>query len=325
MTDARRPRLRPARRALPARMRLPPARGRRRCRGRGCRRRAAARRLGACGGPASLGVATQVAYAGAGVHRRHLVVLVLRGGFDGLSAVAPVGDPDYYAARPTHRRSRTSRLIQLDAGSACTRRWRRSSRSTTPGSSRAVHAVGQPNPTRSHFDRDGRDGARGARARRCAPAGSTGWSALRRRADPFAATPMGSTTAPRSFLGPSPELAMRLGRHASALGAGTTTADGPAGDRAARRCTPARPTVAGGAGAGDARRALATTATLKARRLHPGERRGLPRRRPRRRAARRRPADQGRRRPAGRGRRLRRLGHARRPGPQSTAAGCSTS
>ncbi|MEV0130668.1 hypothetical protein AB0H83_19665 [Dactylosporangium sp. NPDC050688] len=30
-----------------------------------------------------------------------VVVLSLRGGFDGLSAVVPIGDPDYYTARPT--------------------------------------------------------------------------------------------------------------------------------------------------------------------------------------------------------------------------------
>ena len=41
-----------------------------------------------------------VSSAAAATSRGTLVVLSLRGGFDGLSAVVPHGDPEYYKARP---------------------------------------------------------------------------------------------------------------------------------------------------------------------------------------------------------------------------------
>ena len=52
------------------------------------------------------GVSTRYAFAAepvgkAGSTGDTLVVLSLRGGFDGLSAVVPHGDPDYYKARPS--------------------------------------------------------------------------------------------------------------------------------------------------------------------------------------------------------------------------------
>ena len=46
----------------------------------------------------AFGVATQ----------KRLVVIVLRGGMDGLAAVAPVGDPAYQSARGEHRHCRRS-------------------------------------------------------------------------------------------------------------------------------------------------------------------------------------------------------------------------
>src|SRR3712207_5199533 len=49
------------------------------------------------------GLAARMAFAAdasAGAVGDVLVVLSLRGGFDGLSAVVPHGDPAYYAARP---------------------------------------------------------------------------------------------------------------------------------------------------------------------------------------------------------------------------------
>src|SRR5690349_18149547 len=79
-----------------------------------------------------------------------LVVLSLRGGFDGLSAVVPHGDADYYKARPTIAVPKAS-LIGGDAMfglhpalAPLLPFWQR-------GQLAAVHAVGQPNPTRSHF------------------------------------------------------------------------------------------------------------------------------------------------------------------------------
>ncbi|MDQ3577876.1 MAG: hypothetical protein M3443_09810, partial [Actinomycetota bacterium] len=79
-----------------------------------------------------------------------LVVIFLRGGFDGLSAVVPGDDPDYAAARPSISIPSAS-LLALDRRfglhPACAPlydSWR--SRRLA-----IVHAVGSPNASRSHF------------------------------------------------------------------------------------------------------------------------------------------------------------------------------
>ncbi|WP_327001348.1 DUF1800 family protein [Dactylosporangium sp. NBC_01737] len=72
-----------------------------------------------------------------------VVVLSLRGGFDGLSAVVPIGDPDYYTARPTIAVPKAS-VIAGDgtfglhpAFAPLLARWK-------AGTFGAVQAVGQP-------------------------------------------------------------------------------------------------------------------------------------------------------------------------------------
>jgi uncharacterized protein (DUF1501 family) len=79
-----------------------------------------------------------------------LVVISLRGGFDGLSAIAPIGDAGYYTARPGIAVPK-SQVIGGDgtfglhpALAPLLPLWK-------SGKMAAVHAVGQPNPTRSHF------------------------------------------------------------------------------------------------------------------------------------------------------------------------------
>jgi uncharacterized protein (DUF1501 family) len=101
-------------------------------------------------GLAGAGVSTQLAWAAPGYTGDTLVVLSLHGGFDGLSAIAPIGDPDYYKARPTIGLPK-SQVIAGDgtfglhpALAPLLPLWK-------SGSLAAVHAVGQPNPTRSHF------------------------------------------------------------------------------------------------------------------------------------------------------------------------------
>jgi uncharacterized protein (DUF1501 family) len=101
-------------------------------------------------GLAGAGVSTRLAFADPTYAGDTLVVLSLHGGFDGLSAVAPIGDTDYYRARPTIALPK-SQVIAGDgtfglhpALSALLPLWR-------GGTLAAVHAVGQPNPTRSHF------------------------------------------------------------------------------------------------------------------------------------------------------------------------------
>jgi uncharacterized protein (DUF1501 family) len=109
--------------------------------------------VGAAGALAGLvgeGLSTQLAFAAGTYTRDTLVVLSLRGGFDGLSAIAPIGDPDYYKARPTIALPK-SQVIAGDgmfglhpALAPLLPMW-------AGGNLAAVHAVGQPNPTRSHF------------------------------------------------------------------------------------------------------------------------------------------------------------------------------
>ena len=102
-------------------------------------------------GLAAAGLSTQVAFAaGPGYTGDTLVLLSLRGGFDGLSAIVPIGDPDYYRARPSIGVPK-SQVIAGDgtfglhpAMAPLLPLWR-------GGQLAAVHAVGQPNPTRSHF------------------------------------------------------------------------------------------------------------------------------------------------------------------------------
>jgi uncharacterized protein (DUF1501 family) len=101
-------------------------------------------------GLAAAGLSTQLAFADPGYTGDTLVLLSLRGGFDGLSAIVPIGDPGYYQARPSIGVP-TSQVIAGDgtfglhpAMAPLLPLW-------TGGKLAAVHAVGQPNPTRSHF------------------------------------------------------------------------------------------------------------------------------------------------------------------------------
>lgn len=120
----------------------------------GLNRRRVLQGMGLVGGAALASplISSQAAYAASGSWDGNvLIVLSLRGGFDGVSAIVPVGDASYAAARPNlaipaQRTLPTGdRLFGLhpslasvkplwDAGAMC-----------------AVHAVGTPNTSRSHF------------------------------------------------------------------------------------------------------------------------------------------------------------------------------
>ena len=114
----------------------------------------AASGLGAAGalalGSTSAEAATQLTFADAGYTGDTLVVLSFRGGFDGLTAVAPVGDAAYYEARPNIAVPQ-SRGLKLDARFALHPALAPLLPLFTSGRLAMVHAVGQPNPTRSHF------------------------------------------------------------------------------------------------------------------------------------------------------------------------------
>ncbi len=168
--------------------------------------------LGAAGatlalaGPAE--AMTRLTFADAGYTGDTLVVLSFRGGIDGLSVVPPVGDPAYYTARPSIAIPQ-SRGLALDSRFALHPALAPLLPLYTAGKLAVVHAVGQPNPTRSHFtDMDEME--------RAAPGSSirTGWLdrmvGATTTPGPFAGTTIGSTTAPRSFLGDlTADLSMR--------------------------------------------------------------------------------------------------------------------
>ncbi|WP_392541962.1 DUF1501 domain-containing protein [Oryzobacter telluris] len=150
---------------------------------------------------------TRLTFADAGYSGDTLVVLSFRGGFDGLSAVAPVADPAYIAARPNIAVPQ-SRGLPLTSRFALHPALAPLLPLYTAKKLAIVHAMGQPNPTRSHFtDMDEME--------RAAPGSSlrTGWldRMIGATTTPgaWAATSVGSSTTPRSLLGPSADLALR--------------------------------------------------------------------------------------------------------------------
>ncbi|MFG1604524.1 DUF1501 domain-containing protein [Actinoplanes sp. NPDC049265] len=166
----------------------------------------------AAGGGAALaglvgeGLSTRLAYAGEGYTGDTLVVLSLRGGFDGLSAIAPIGDTDYYQARPGIALPKSA-VIAGDGTFGL-------HPALTPllplwngGQLAAVQAVGQPNPTRSHF-------AAMEEMERAAAGTSlrTGWLdrmlGLTGATGPLAGVALGNAMPARIFGGPSADVSM---------------------------------------------------------------------------------------------------------------------
>ncbi|MFN0282872.1 MAG: DUF1501 domain-containing protein [Kineosporiaceae bacterium] len=135
-----------------------------------------------------------------------LVVLSLRGGFDGLSAVAPIGDPGYARARPGIAvPAATAKKVDATFGlhpalAPLFPLW-------DDGTLAAVHAVGQKDPTRSHFEAM-------AQMERAAPGTSLrdGWIdrtvGLSAAASAFTAAQVGSPALPSSLLGDAPKMAI---------------------------------------------------------------------------------------------------------------------
>ncbi len=152
-------------------------------------------------------VSTRYAWASTGDYTGDvLVVLSLRGGFDGLSAVVPAADPAYAAARPTVGIPDQS-LLALDRTFGLHPALAPLKPLWDAGRFGAVHAVGQPVPSRSHFTamEELERAAPGSGAR-------TGWLdrtlGLRGTGSAFQAVQVGGTMVPRALSGPSPELAM---------------------------------------------------------------------------------------------------------------------
>jgi len=181
--------------------------------------------LGGAAGLAALGMVSgigplgnmQVAFAdGASDYNGNtLVVVSLRGGFDGLSAVMPITDP-YYAGtdgkssiRPTIGLSQ-SQVFQLDPTFGMHPALAPLQALWTNGQLAFVHNVGQEDPTMSHFDAT----ALMEQAEPNAP-DRNGW--IERLAtltgpvddDAFAEVSMGPATAPASTYGAFPTTAMQ--------------------------------------------------------------------------------------------------------------------
>ena len=169
--------------------------------------RSAGLTAGVLAGLAAPQLTTRVAFADSATYTGDvLVILSMRGGFDGLSAIAPLGDPQYRIARPaiavpnTRALPTGDRFWGLHPDLAPLKPW------WDAGSFGAVHAVGAPDPTRSHF-------AATAEMERAAPGSSlrTGWIdrvlGLRSPTSVFQGVAAGDTLAPQSMAGPFAELA----------------------------------------------------------------------------------------------------------------------
>ena len=164
--------------------------------------------LGSAMAVASPLVDMRVAFAAdAGWSGDTVVVLFLRGGFDGLSAVAPLGDPHYATWRPGIRLTANSAL-QLTGTFAMHPALAPLKAVWDSGDLAVVHAAGLPNPNRSHFSAmdEMERAAPGTSAR-------TGWLdrtlGLHDPGGPFGAVQLGSSSIPFSLRGPQPELGMR--------------------------------------------------------------------------------------------------------------------
>ncbi|MFF0378135.1 DUF1501 domain-containing protein [Actinoplanes missouriensis] len=160
----------------------------------------------AAGVAAASTVSVDFAFADGKYSGDTLVVISMHGGFDGLSTIIPIGDPDYYRARPGIAVPK-SRVIAGDgtfglhpALAPLLPQWK-------AGSLAAVHAVGQPNPTRSHFAAmEAMENAAPGTSVRSGwldrMLGGTGATA------PLAGVAMGSSRPSRLLAGPTSDIAM---------------------------------------------------------------------------------------------------------------------
>lgn len=156
-------------------------------------------------------VGARVSYA-AGYTGDVVVVLSLRGGMDGLSLVAPVGDPDYARLRPTIGVPASLGVPTGDRTFALHPSLAPLKPFWDAGLFGAVHAVGSPDSSRSHFQAT-------EELERAAPGSTlrTGWMdrvlGLRGSGTVFQSVQLGSGVAAPLLLGPNPDLSMRTMQH----------------------------------------------------------------------------------------------------------------
>ena len=161
---------------------------------------------GVLAGLASETLATRLAFAASPYDGDVLVVLSLRGGFDGLNAIVPAADPDYAMWRPNVGIPQGA-LLQLDGMFGLHPAMAPLKPLWDAGTFGVVHAVGQAQPNRSHFSAM-------EELERAAPGSSmrTGWLDRvlgdRGTSTAFQGMQLGSSMASPAFRGPGPELAM---------------------------------------------------------------------------------------------------------------------
>src|SRR4051812_32130219 len=109
--------------------------------------------LGATGMLAAWSYAPRFAFAAQGRDPR-LVTIILRGALDGLSAVPPVGDPDYAALRASIALTRdgASPALPLDGFFALHPAMPNFARLYAAKQALVIHAAATPYRQRSHFD-----------------------------------------------------------------------------------------------------------------------------------------------------------------------------
>jgi uncharacterized protein (DUF1501 family) len=167
---------------------------------------AAAAAMGVVGGLSRDLASARYAFAGADYTGDVLVVLSLRGGFDGLSAVVPAADASYAAARPGIGVP-AGTLLPLDATFGLHPALAPVKPLWDAGQLAAVHAVGQPDPTRSHFRAM-------EEMERAAPGSSlrTGWldrvSSAQGAGTAFATVGINVEGNQQALIGPAPALLM---------------------------------------------------------------------------------------------------------------------
>jgi uncharacterized protein (DUF1501 family) len=153
------------------------------------------------------GISTRLAFAETTAYDGDvLVVLSLRGGADGLNIVVPTGDPGYLDKRPTIGIPQAA-LLAGDGIFGLHPELQPLYPLWQSGKFGAVHAVGQVDPTRSHFEAT-------RELERAAPGATlqTGWldRALQQRGTgvPFRAVSLGGGLPGQQFAGSAPELAI---------------------------------------------------------------------------------------------------------------------
>ena len=110
--------------------------------------------LGSAGALFAWSFVPRTAYAAPGSRDARFMVIVLRGALDGLSAVAPLGDPDYAALRAgiALTREGPSAALPLDGFFALHPAMPNFARLYAAGHASVIHAVATGYRERSHFD-----------------------------------------------------------------------------------------------------------------------------------------------------------------------------